>query len=123
LGFNPEQILSSPLARAKETAEIVRRTLGTKSDVAVEESLLADAAASDVYRALRTWKGAEGIALITHLPLIHRFVGELLGAESTVGLYNGAIACIRCKTTPGHGKGTLLWLLPPRQWLEGGQWM
>ncbi len=123
LGFHPDRILSSPLARATETAEIAHRTLAMKSDVAVEESLLGDAQVADVYRALRQWKQDESVALVTHQPLIDRLLADLLGGESNVGLYNGAIACIRTKTNPGHGKGTLLWLLPPRQWYDGKQWL
>src|SRR3989442_9417048 len=40
LGFRPDLILSSPLARAKETAEIARDTLHIKSEIQTEECLL-----------------------------------------------------------------------------------
>src|SRR2546428_14157759 len=40
LGFRPDLILLSPLARAKETAEIARDTLHIKSEILIEECLL-----------------------------------------------------------------------------------
>ncbi len=106
LGFKPEVILSSPLARAKETAEIARQALGGKVKVGIEDCLEGDRQVPEVYRTLRTWKAAGSVALVSHLPLIDHLIADLLGGDSNVGLYSGAIACIRCKPSPGHGKGT-----------------
>lgn len=122
LGFQPELILSSPLARATETAEIARATLTKKPEVVIDESLEAERPVKDVYQAIRKRKGVESVALVSHLPLVNHLFADLLGADSNIGLYSGAIACIKCKTNPGHGKGMLLWMLPPRQWFHGKEW-
>ncbi len=121
LGFNPELILSSPLARAKETAEIAHRTLGIKSDVAIVDCLLGDAEVKAVYAVLRN-RGPESVALVTHLPLIDHLIADLLGGESNIGLHSGSIAAIQCKANPGHAKGSLRWLLPPRRYFDGKKW-
>lgn len=122
LGFKPDRILSSPLARARETAEIARQTLDLKSEVEIEECLQADAPVKDVYGALRK-RAVGSVALVTHLPLIDHLVTDLLGGQSNIGLYSGSIAAIQCKANPGHGKGSLRWLLPPAQWFDGKRWL
>ena len=122
LGFRPERILSSPLARAKETAEIARDTLDLKSEIQIEECLLGERPVRDVYATLRKLKSPQSVALVSHLPLINHLVADLLGAESNIGLHTGAIAGIQCKGNPGHAKGSLRWLLPPLQWFDGKQW-
>jgi len=122
LGFRPDLILSSPLARAKETAEIARDTLDLKSEIKIEECLLGERPVHDVYATLRKLKSLQSVALVSHLPLINHLVADLLGAESNIGLHTGAIAGIQCKGNPGHAKGSLRWLLPPLQWFDGKQW-
>ncbi len=122
LGFRPAVILSSPLARARETAEIARQTLDLKSEIQIEECLLGEPPVKAVYATLRKWKSGESVALVSHLPLINHLVADLLGADSNIGLHPGAIAGIQCKGNPGHAKGSLRWLLPPLQWFDGKQW-
>jgi phosphohistidine phosphatase len=121
LGFKPDLILSSPLARAKETAAIARQTLGLKAEVEIEECLEGDAPVKDVYAVLKK-RGPQSVALVTHLPLIDHLFTDLLGGESNIGLHNGAIAAIQCKANPGHAKGSLRWLLPPARFFDGKNW-
>lgn len=121
LGFHPERILASPLARAKETAEIARHTLNLKPEVEYEQSLKADGEIRAVYAAVRKQR-VESVAIVSHIPIINRLFADLLGADANIGLYTGAIACIRIKGNPGRGKGMLLWMVPPRMWFDGKQW-
>lgn len=122
LGFRPGLILSSPLARARETAEVARETLGMASEVGIEECLVGESQPKDVYAVLRK-RNSGSVALVTHLPLIGYLFADLLGGESNIGLHSGAIAAIQCKGNPGRGKGSLRWLLPPLQWYDGKNWM
>src|SRR2546425_11860106 len=66
LGFRPDLILSSPLARAKETAEIARETLDLKLEVQVEPCLLGETPVTEVCATLIKLRSAESIALISH---------------------------------------------------------
>lgn len=121
LGFKPDLILSSPLARAKETAAIARQTLRMKGEFEIEDCLEGDAEVKDVYAVLRK-RGPNSVALVTHLPLIDHLFADLLGGESSMGLHSGAIAAIQCKANPGRGKGSLRWLLPPARFFDGKNW-
>src|SRR5436309_9098994 len=76
LGFRPDRILSSPLARAKETAEIARETLDLKSEIQIEECLLGERPVQDVYATLRNVKWPARVALVAHFHLIKQLVGD-----------------------------------------------
>src|SRR2546428_8551714 len=78
LGCRPGLILSSPLARAKETAEIARETLDLKSEIQVEPCLLGETPVTEVYATLRKLRSTESVALVSHLPLIDHLVCRLL---------------------------------------------
>lgn len=122
LGFRPDVIVSSPMSRAKETAEIVRSKLGVESEVAIEDALVWDRPVKGVYPALRQWKRAHSIAIVSHIPLIPRLLADLLAAESRIDLARGGIACVQFERGIRPGEGTLVWMLPPRQWFDGHAW-
>ena len=122
LGFNPEAIISSPLLRAMETAEVVAKTLGRGSAVSGDDSLLPEGDPAGVYARLRKLKGRASVLLVSTQPLIDNLISDLIGGRSKVGLYQGSIAGIQCKSLPGPGKGELVWLLPPSELFDGKRW-
>jgi phosphohistidine phosphatase len=122
LALNPDWIVSSPLLRAKETAEIVAKEFDKESKLVFDECLLGEGEVEDAYGRLRKFDKTESILLVSHQPLLRDLVADLLGAKSNVGLYSGAIACVQCDTYPKQGKGILLWLLPPRSNFDGKKW-
>src|SRR2546422_11510700 len=75
LGFRPDLILSSPLARAKEPAEIARETLDLKSEIQIEEGLLGERPVQDLYATLGKWQRLQNAALVAHLHLLHHPAG------------------------------------------------
>lgn len=124
LGFKPDIIVSSPLARARETAEIARQVLRLKTEVQVEESLEGERKVEEVYQTLRNLKRTDHVALVSHQPLVKNLVSDLTGGDSKVWVYVGGIACIQCtKHFPGHARGTLVWLHPPLQWYKDRKWI
>jgi len=123
LGLDPDWILSSPLLRAKETAEIVSDEFGKQSRIVFDDCLLGERPVNETYTRLRKFDKTDSIILVSHQPLLRNMIADLLGAKSNVGLYSGAIACIQTDTYPKHGKGILLWLLPPRSNFDGKKWI
>lgn len=122
LAFHPELILSSPSPRARESAEAIRDALGGVPPVAVETAVGPDATPTEFYRALQARKDSGSVVVVTHIPLISRLVPDLLGAGPAIELLQGGIACVQCKDGVGPGKGTLVWLLPPRRRFDGKEW-
>ena len=122
LGLNPDWIISSPLPRAKETAEIVAEEFNKRSKLVFDDCLLGEREVKETYDRVRKFDKTESVLLVSHQPLLRNLIADMLGAKSNVGLFSGAIACVQSDTYPKHGKGILLWLLPPRSNFDGKKW-
>ncbi len=104
-------ILTSPLRRARQTAEILAHHL--RVDL-VEEPLLSPGFnAATVQLILARYPGARGILLVGHEPDFTGAIGALIGS-SCVYLPPGGLARVKVKSQEsGALEGTLIWLLPP----------
>lgn len=111
LGVAPDAILTSPLARARETAEIVARALG-REDVLVGEKRLAEGPGiGDVRAIAAAHPGADALMLVGHNPHLSILAGTLCGARN-LELKKGGLALVEMETVAA-GQGALRWLLPP----------
>lgn len=107
--FAPEKILTSPKARALQTAQIVARALGQRAEV--DERLGSELGIG----ALDDLLGSHGNSrpmLVGHDPDFSTLVATLCGA-SRVPLKKGALARIDVQIPLQPGAGVLRWLLPP----------
>lgn len=107
LGVAFDRIVSSPLLRARETAEIVAATVGYRE--AIEQSdLLFPGASPEATRALLV--GApKSILFVGHEPHMSAFVGYLTGGA--VRMKKASLA----KVGLDGDRGTLAWLQTARQ--------
>ena len=108
-----ELILTSPLVRAAQTAEI----LSTGLDHVSLESLPAlapDHSPRQVAQALAGATRADVIALVGHEPGLGRLAAWLIGARRPIPFRKGGIAHIDVKTIPPAQDGTLVWHATPR---------
>ena len=107
------RILTSPLARARETAEILREQLpGPEPE---EWPLLAPGAALErLLAGLRG--GGDSVALVGHEPGLGRLLSLAVAGRAGDGtpLRKGGIARIGFAVTPRPGGGTLVWMLTPK---------
>ena len=113
-GFKPTLIATSPILRAKQTAEIVKANDGGSVKTVVEGSLSPDSKPEDVMAFLRTLKPGENVVLVTHMPVVFELLYHLIGGRGEVELLNGSIAAVRFDRRPAPGKGKLIWLLQTR---------
>jgi phosphohistidine phosphatase len=112
----PNVLATSPLPRARETAEVVADVLGVgKVD---EQALLAPGADKT---ALIAWLGRQGreatVAIVGHEPDLSGFASfAIAGAQSArLELKKGGCCLIEFENVPAAGGGTLRWLLQPGQ--------
>src|SRR5579875_1260644 len=101
-----ELILTSPLVRAKETAEIVAKALKLHERLGL---------AFDRIRLegmLREHRGAKALLLVGHEPGMSRTIGELVGGAA-IDLKKGGLARVDLPDG-GESRGALLWLVPPK---------
>jgi phosphohistidine phosphatase len=116
LKVQPELILTSPLRRARETAEILAKAL---SDAPVEPmaELAAGIDPGQAARALRAHARAKELALVGHQPGLGLLASLLLTGSATsleIDLRKGGVVCIEAELSEGEAKSSLLWLATPK---------
>lgn len=116
LGASPSVIISSPLVRAKQTAEIARETLNPKADLKIDNCLEPESNVDEIYKTLSKIKKNEEVVLVTHLPILGNFIADILSWKevwTNLEMGNGAMMKIASrKTLPKNGSGEMFWLLP-----------
>jgi phosphohistidine phosphatase len=118
LGVALDKILTSPLRRALQTAEVLSRKLerpGLETNVC---SQLAPGQSTKKLTKLLLRTDADNLILVGHEPDLSRHTAWLIGSKQTRLEYSkGAMAHVSCDAIPHKGSGTLLWLITP-QWLQ-----
>ena len=119
VGDVPDAIVSSPAARARQTAEAAARAMKFAGAIQFERALY-DAPGEAWLAALRALpESAESVLVVAHSPGIDEAAALLTGAEP--GAFDiptgGTIAC--CDGTEhwrdlGSGTSSLLWFLRPK---------
>lgn len=106
-------ILSSPLKRAMQTAEIIKEAFDVKTNIMQEISLLNGGQTEDLLN-LAGSLGLNELALIGHQPDIGIHISLMIGAnEINSRIPPATIAKISFNSNPGIGKGKLEFLIPP----------
>ncbi len=112
LRVDPDVVISSPLPRALQTAELLVEGLGREQEVVVDDRLRPGASTSDLGAALEAHGPAERVAFVGHDPDLSDALAHLSGAAS-IGLRKGGMACLEFDGEPRGGAGRLRWLLDP----------
>lgn len=107
-----DTVVTSPLVRAQETAEIVVNRLGIADRLVTDERLGLEFDVQALASVLAGLKNdRRRILLVGHEPSFSEVIGELTGGA--VVMRKGALA--RVDLTPGESqRGRLVWLLQPR---------
>jgi phosphohistidine phosphatase len=109
-------LATSPLRRARQTADIVQDAL--KAPKPTVTDALAPGRGPEALAAWLDPLPAEAtVAVVGHEPDLSELVGWLLGgqARSLVALKKGAACLLDVAGPPGPGNAQLLWLLTPKQ--------
>ncbi len=118
MGLSFDVILSSPVLRAKQTAEIAAEVLGQKKRLAFLEALSTSGDPEEVIEAIqKKYVSCGSILLVGHEPDMSALISLLLSGDDhiAVTMKKGGL----CKLTIDeihYGKcATLDWLLAPKQ--------
>ena len=114
LGVTFDLIITSPLVRTKQTAEIVAGTLKDKPQVITSDSLAPAGTPAGVVQELGKHARQARIALVGHEPNLGELAARLIGAKSPIEFKKGAICRIDFEVLPPKGTGQLRWFIPPR---------
>ncbi len=109
-------VLTSPLTRARQTAELLTAGLPGKPRLDTLEALAPGGRGPIILEAIfqRSRQQQARIALVGHEPDLGELASRLLGARGGLQFKKGAVCCIELQGRLAAGPGTLLWHLPPR---------
>lgn len=108
----PTLILSSPLKRALQTAEIAQEVLGYKNGILRTKALQPASSVEQVWEEIRVHRDEPALMLVGHNPLFAELSGYLLGSsEMQLDFKKGALLRIDFEEFRPHPKGVLRWYL------------
>lgn len=110
-------ILSSPLARAGETAEIVAKTLKAKKRLQLTDRLSPQESAEPLIEYLQEQGAVEEVLLVGHEPFLSQLISLLISGspDSSVLLKKGGFCKLSVEELRHDQCATLEWLLTPKQ--------
>jgi len=114
-------ILSSPLLRARETAEIARKQLSLKKDCLILVDQLAPLGEpSQLISEIQTKYIRERLLLVGHEPDLSNLISLLLSGATAlpVTMKKGGICCLSIDQLAAGKCATLEWLINPGQMLS-----
>ncbi len=107
-------IFTSPLVRARQTADIVAGALDARPSLVTIESLAPGAAHAALMADLEKQARKSRIALVGHEPGLGELAGRLIGSRHAIEFKKGAVCRIDLDQIPPTGPGRLRWFLTPR---------
>jgi len=118
LGIVPDVVLSSPLSRAQETAQIVARALAPDLPVQIYPALAPGHAPTEVLSGLRAHAAATHLVLVGHQPDLGVLASHLLTGSSGLAplpFKKGGVAAFAVAALPPRRHAVLQWFLTPKQ--------
>jgi phosphohistidine phosphatase len=114
LGVSLDAVLTSPLVRARQTAEIVAGAFDPHPPLVNVDGLAPGGGYQAVLADLEKHSRRARIALVGHEPGIGELAARLIGTRHPVEFKKGAICRIDLETLPPGGPGSLRWFLTPK---------
>jgi len=109
-----DRVLSSPLVRARQTAEILAAGVGCAGPLVIVDALRPGGRFEGVAAALARLGDDRAVALVGHMPSIGLLAARFIGAHGSLQFKKGSVCRIDAETLPPAGAGQLQWLVPPR---------
>lgn len=118
LGLKPTAILTSPFARAAETATIIAAVLGCSERVQMREELQSGGDGEQHIREMLNPDWDE-VLVVGHEPEMSLIAAELAGAGTQFSFKKGSVC--RIDLTGNATNGEIIWLIPPKVLVEMGK--
>jgi phosphohistidine phosphatase len=114
LDVRVDRILTSPLVRARQTADILADELPGKPQVIETDALVPGATFDEIRTHLAEFSRCSSVALVGHEPGLGELAARLLGMRHPLAFKKGGVCRIDIETLPPAGPGELRWFAPPR---------
>jgi phosphohistidine phosphatase len=110
-----EEILTSPLVRTRQTAEILAEGLPGRPRITDFPALAPGPAAKEVLTALKDYAKRSRLALVGHEPGLGDLLAALIGTRRPITFKKGGVALVKVdRLPPEAGAGALVWFVTPK---------
>jgi phosphohistidine phosphatase len=114
LGVAFDVLLTSPLTRTKQTAEVVASAFEPKPPIVAVESLAPGGNPQNVLADIEKQGKRTKVGLVGHEPGIGELAAKLAGLRRPLEFKKGAVCRIDVETLSASGNGSLRWFATPR---------
>ena len=113
LDITVDEIFTSPLVRARQTAELLAAGLEGKAPVKVLDALAPGHTSASVMTQLARVAKRRRVALVGHEPDLGELAAHLIGAGRALAFKKGGICRIDLGSLTSKSAASLVWFLPP----------
>jgi phosphohistidine phosphatase len=114
LGVTFDVMLTSPLVRTRQTAEIVAGAFDVRPPIVAADSLQPGGSVASLATDLEKQSSRTRIALVGHEPGLGELAARLIGSRHPVQFKKGAICRIDVETLTLTPPGDVRWFLTPK---------
>jgi phosphohistidine phosphatase len=114
LGIAFDLIITSPLTRTRQTADILAEGLDSKPAVVASDALAPAGTPAAVVQEIARHRNRGRVALVGHEPNLGELAAHLIGAKTAIPFKKGGVCRIDFEAPPPKRLGELKFLLPPR---------
>jgi len=109
-----DEVFTSPLIRAKQTADVLAAGITGKPSVKLLEALAPGHTAAQVMSQLAKAAKRRRIALVGHEPDLGELSAHLLGAQRAVPFKKGGVCRIDVESLTSRRAASLIWFATPK---------
>lgn len=113
LDVDVDEVFTSPLVRATQTAELLAAGLEGTPPVKVLDTLAPGHTSTAVMSSLAKVAKRRRVALVGHEPELGELAAHLIGAGRALPFKKGGVCRIEVGSLTAHRAGALTWFLPP----------
>jgi phosphohistidine phosphatase len=109
-----DEVFTSPLVRAKQTADLLAGGMDGKPPVKILDSLAPGHTAQKVMTQLAKAAKRRRIALVGHEPELGELAAHLIGASRAIPFKKGGVCRVDVERLTSKRAGMLIWFVGPR---------
>ena len=114
LAVEIDQIVTSPLVRTRQTADILAEAFKNKPGIAASDALAPAGTPAAVMQEIARHVRKGRIALVGHEPNLGELAAQLIGAKAPLEFKKGGVCRIDFEMLPPKGLGALRWFVLPK---------
>ena len=109
-----DQIVSSPLVRTRQTADVFSEELKGHPEIVLSDALAPAGTPAAIIQEIGKHVRKARLALVGHEPNLGELAGELIGARAALEFKKGGICRVDFDVLPPKGTGRLRWFVTPK---------